>query len=151
VSVAEIAAQMGLSEKRMRAVIRGLARCMTHPPERFVTIQVGRLNHAVLTAFNAMSLTNLKAARQVGKIVRELDRFGRAFAAEWRRPEASEGDAPNEGDAAFAREWLGGGEPALPDFDAGSAEPADDAGPENPAQPLYVRSRWFAVVRGRAV
>ena len=97
VSVAEIAAQIGVGEKRMRAVIREiLARRMPHPPEEFVAIQVSRLNEALLVAFSAMSPTNLKAVDQVVKIVRELDRYGGAFAAEWRRPEASRLEAPVE-------------------------------------------------------
>ncbi len=89
-SVAEIAAQVGVGEKRMRAVIKEiLARRMPHPPEQFVAIQLSRLNEALLVAYSAMSLTNLKAVDQVVKIVRELDRYGGAFAAEWARPEAS--------------------------------------------------------------
>ena len=39
-------------------------------------------------AFNAMSPSNLKGIDQMVKIVRELDRYGGAFAAEWARPEA---------------------------------------------------------------
>ncbi len=71
VSVAEIAARIGVGEKRMRAIIREtLARRMPHPPQEFVAIQVGRLNEALLVAFSAMSTTNLKAVDQVVKIVR---------------------------------------------------------------------------------
>ena len=95
VSVVEIAARVGLSEKRTRAVIREtLARRMPHPPEPpdpspgVVAIQVSRLNEALLIAFSAMSPSNLKGVDQVVKIVRELDRYGGAFAAEWARPEA---------------------------------------------------------------
>ncbi len=95
VSVASIAAEIGVGEKRMRAVIREiLARRMPHPPEEFVAIQVSRLNEALLIAFSAMSPSNLKAVDQVVKIVRELDRYGGAFAAEWARPEAPRLDAP---------------------------------------------------------
>ncbi len=95
VSVVEIAARVGLSEKRTRAVIREtVARRMPHPPEPpdpspgVVAIQVSRLNEALLIAFSAMSPSNLKGVDQVVKIVRELDRYGGAFAAEWARPEA---------------------------------------------------------------
>ena len=70
---------------------------MPHPPEEFVAIQMSRLNEALLVAFSAMSPTNLKAVDQVVKIVRELDRYGGAFAAEWRRPEASRLDGPVDG------------------------------------------------------
>ena len=56
VSVAEIAARIGVGEKRMRAVIRDIfARRMPHPPGEFVAIQVSRLNEALLVAFSAMS------------------------------------------------------------------------------------------------
>ena len=48
-----------------------------------MAIQLNRLNEALLVAFSAMSPTNLKAVDQVVKIVRELDRYGGAFAAEW--------------------------------------------------------------------
>ena len=76
VSVAEIAARVGVGEKRMRAIVREiLARRMPHPPEEFVAIQVSRLNEALLIAFNAMSGANLKAVDRVVKIVRELDRY----------------------------------------------------------------------------
>ncbi len=103
----------------MRAVIREiLARRMPHPPEEFVAIQVSRLNEALLIAFSAMSPSNLKAVDQVVKIVRELDRYGGAFAAEGRRPEASRLDAPTDEDAAFASAWLHGAEPEPQDLEA---------------------------------
>ena len=128
VSVAEIAAQVGVGEKRLRAVIREiLARRMPHPPEEFVAIQMSRLNEALLVAFSAMSPTNLKAVDQVVKIVRELDRYGGAFAAEWARPAASRLAAPAEEDVAFAKAWLGDGE---------LAEEGSDDRPENLAQSL---------------
>jgi hypothetical protein len=108
VSVAEIATRIGVGEKRLRAVIRDiLDRRMPHPPEEFVAIQVSRLNEALLVAFSAMSPSNLKAVDQVVKIVRELDRYGGAFVAEWARPAASRLDAPTEADVAFAKAWLG--------------------------------------------
>ena len=72
--------------------IRGLARRMPHPPKPpdpspgVVAIQLSRLNEALLVAYSAMAPTNLKAVDQVVKIVRELDRYGGAFAAEWRAP-----------------------------------------------------------------
>ncbi len=86
VSVAEIAARVGVGEKRMRAIVREiLARRMPHPPEEFVAIQVSRLNEALLIAFNAMSGANLKAVDRVVKIVRELDRYHGFFPAARRR------------------------------------------------------------------
>ena len=119
----------------MRAIIREiLARRMPEPPEEFVAIQVSRLNEALLVAFSAMSPTNLKAVDQVVKIVREFDRYGGAFAAEWRRPEASGLDAASDEDAAFASAWLYGGEPALQDFEAASPDRAGRDRPGNPAQ-----------------
>ncbi len=110
-SVARIAAEIGVGEKRMRALVREiLARRMPHPPAEFVAIQMSCLNEALLVAFSAMSPSNLKAVDQVVKIVRELDRYGGAFAAEWARPAASRLDAPADEDVAFAKAWLGGGE-----------------------------------------
>ncbi len=140
VSVAEIAARVGVGEKRMRAVIREiLARRVPHPPEEFVAIQVSRLNEALLVAFSAMTGTNLKAVDQVVKIVRELDRYGGAFAAEWRRPEASPRitvrglDTPVEGAAAFGAAWVCGAELAP---QAGELNLAADDRPEYSAQRL---------------
>ena len=92
-----------------------------------VAIQVSRLSEALLNAFSAMSPSNLKAVDQVVKIVRELDRYGGAFAAEWARANAPGRDAPADEDVAFAKAWLGSGEVPL--------EGGDDR-PENPAQGL---------------
>ena len=92
-----------------------------------VAIQVSRLSEALLNAFSAMSPSNLKAVDQVVKIVRELDRYGGAFAAEWARANAPGRDAPADEDVAFAKAWLGSDEVPL--------EGGDDR-PENPAQGL---------------
>ena len=139
VSVVEIAARIGVGEKRMRATIKEImARRMPHPPAQFVAIQVSRLNEALLVAYSAMSPTNLKAVDRVVKIVRELDRYGGAFAAEWRRPDAPGLDAPDEADAAFARAWLCAAEPALEDVDPASPGRAGGDRPENPAQSLEI-------------
>ena len=60
-SVCEIAAQINVSEKRMRAVIREiLARRMPAPPEEYVAIQVSRLNEALIVAYSAMANMNLR-------------------------------------------------------------------------------------------
>jgi transposase-like protein len=142
VSVAEIAARVGVGEKRMRAImrdprtgIRGLARRMPQPPMEFVAIQVSRLNEALLVAFSAMSPSNLKAVDQVVKIVRELDRYGGAFAAEWARPEAPRLDAPAEEDVAFAKAWLSSGDDR-PENLAQSPENIESA----PGNPLALQS-----------
>ena len=85
VSVAEIAARLGVTEKRMRAIVREiLARRMPEPPEEFVALQISRLNEALLVAYSAMSGQNLRAVDRVMKIVRELDRYHGFFAAERR-------------------------------------------------------------------
>ncbi|HME85298.1 MAG TPA: hypothetical protein VKG91_12320, partial [Roseiarcus sp.] len=90
VAVAEIAAREGVTEKRMRAVVRDLlARRMPEPPEQFLALQKSRLNEALLVAFGAMSGSNLKAVDRVVKIVRELDRYHGLVGAE-RRASASE-------------------------------------------------------------
>ncbi len=103
VAVAEIAAQVGLSEKRMHAVVRDiLDRRMPHPPKEFVAIQASRLNEALLVAYSAMSLTNLKAVDQVVKIVRELDRYhGLSAGAGRRRFEPDALAAPDEATVAY--------------------------------------------------
>ena len=103
VSVAEIAAEFGVGEKRMRAIIREvLARRQPHPPEEFVAIQVSRLNEALLVAFSAMTGMNLKAVDRVVRIVRELDRYHGLFPAARRRlPEPDHIEAPAEAPLAF--------------------------------------------------
>src|SRR5208337_65113 len=85
VAVAEIAARLGVTEKRMRALISEiLARRMPEPPAEFVALQVSRLNEALLVAYSAMSGANLRAVDRVVKIVRELDRY-HGFSATRRR------------------------------------------------------------------
>jgi hypothetical protein len=102
VSVAEIAARVGVGEKRMRVIIPEiLARRQPHPPEEFVAIQISRLNEALLVAFSAMSGMNLKAVDRVVKIVRELDRYHGFVAAERRLPEPKEFEPPAEAIATF--------------------------------------------------
>ncbi len=97
VSVAEIAARIGVTEKRMRALVHEiLARRMPAAPEDFVALQVSRLNEALLIAYSAMSAENLRAVGLVVKIVRELDRY-HGFAAGDRR--ASHDFRPVEAEA----------------------------------------------------
>ena len=94
-------------------------------------------NEALLVAYSAMSPLNLKAVDQVVKIVRELDRYSSAFAAEWDRPNAPELDAPDKADAAFARAWLCAAEPALEDVDPASPGRAGGGHPaKSGAKPL---------------
>ena len=122
-SVAEIAARVGVGEKRMRAVIREiLARRMPHPPEEFVAIQLSRLNEALLVAFSAMSPTNLKAVDQVVRIMAPL-RTGRL-------------DAPDERAPAFGAARVCNAELALQDFENASLDLAGHDRPQNPAQSL---------------
>ena len=102
VSIAEIATRFDVGEKRMRAIVREIiARRQPHPPEEFVAIQVSRLNEALLVAFSAMSVTNLKAVDSVVKIVRELDRYHGLVAAGRRRPGPEPLDPPAEAIAAY--------------------------------------------------
>ena len=87
VSVAEIAARIGVTEKRMRAIVREiLARRRPEAPEDFVALQVSRLNEALLVAYGAMSAENLRAVGLVVRIVRELDRYHGFFPAAQRAP-----------------------------------------------------------------
>ena len=87
VSVAEIAARVGVGEKRLTRDCGNSRPLHAAPAGEFVAIQLSRLNEALLVAYSAMSPLNLKAVDQVVKIVRELDRYGGAFAAEWPPPE----------------------------------------------------------------
>ena len=89
VSIAEIAAREGVTEKHMRAIVREiLARRMPEPPAEFLALQVSRLNEALLVAYGAMGGGNLQAVDRVVKIVRELDRY-HGFVAPERRSSAS--------------------------------------------------------------
>src|SRR5271157_1499398 len=91
VSIPEIAAREGVTEKRMRAVVRDiLARRMPEPPEEFLALQVSRLNEALLVAYGAMAGGNLQAVDRVVKIVREFDRYHGLFVSPERRSSASE-------------------------------------------------------------
>src|SRR5271156_563881 len=76
VSVAEIAAQDGVTDRRMREVVRDiLARRGPLAPAEFLAAQVSRLNEALLVSYSAMSGGNLQAVDRVVRIVRELDRY----------------------------------------------------------------------------
>ena len=137
VAVAEIAAQVGLSEKRMHAVVRDiLDRRMPHPPKEFVAIQASRLNEALLVAYSAMSLTNLKAVDQVVKIVRELDRYhGLSAVAGRRRFEPDALAAPDEATVAYGGAFVCRAEWAAAD-DEDLALAGANARPENPPEAI---------------
>ncbi len=63
VPVVEIAAQEGVTEKRMRALVREiLARRMPEAPAEYAALQASRLNEALLVAYSAMSGTNLRGS-----------------------------------------------------------------------------------------
>ena len=86
-SVAEIAARLGVTEKRMRALVSEiLARRAPAAPEEFAALQASRLNEALLVAMSAMSPENLKAVGLVVRIVRELDRYHGFVGAGCSRP-----------------------------------------------------------------
>jgi hypothetical protein len=87
VSVAEIAERFGVTEKRMRALVKEiLARRMPEAPEEFAAVQISRLNEALMVAYSAMSPGNLKAVALVVRIVRELDRYHGFVPASRRAP-----------------------------------------------------------------
>lgn len=75
-TIEEIAASEGISAKwareRKRAILADRA---IDPPHEFIQLQIRRLNEAMLFAYGAMSVGNLKAIDQVIKVVRELDRY----------------------------------------------------------------------------
>ncbi len=108
-SMAETAARIGVTEKRIRAIVPGiLARRMPAAPEDFVAVQISRLNEALLVAYGAMSGKNLRAVGLVVRIVRELDRY-HGFVPAAHRParpapeaEVTEGQPPAIPAEAFA-------------------------------------------------
>jgi hypothetical protein len=54
-SIPEIAAREGVTERRIRQRVREiLAKRAPRPPAEFVALQVSRLNEALLVAYNAM-------------------------------------------------------------------------------------------------
>ena len=103
VAIAEIAHRIGVSEKRMRALVKEiLARRMPAALEDYVALQASRLNEALLVAYAAMSDKNLKAVALVVRIVRELDRYHGFVGADRRRrcegPEAGEATVSRKSD-----------------------------------------------------
>ena len=114
VAVAEIAERIGVTEKRMRALVKEiLARRTPAAPEQFAALQASRLNEALLVAYGAMSPGNLKAVALVVRIVRELDRY-HGFAAAGRRPRRDPRPAEVEAEAPVALAG-GGRNAALPE------------------------------------
>jgi DNA-binding CsgD family transcriptional regulator len=76
VSISEIAAREGVTERRVRQRVQEiLARRAPSAPTEFVALQVSRLNEALLVSYSAMANQNLGAVDRVVKIVRELDRY----------------------------------------------------------------------------
>ena len=108
---------LGVSEKRMHVIIREiLGRRMPAAPEKFVAIQVSRLNAVPLVACSAMTGMNLKAVDRGGE-----DR-GRDRSLSWlrRRPASSSRRvAPRGARAKFPRVRRGNvlspGKPAAKD------------------------------------
>jgi len=102
--VAEIAAQLDVTEKRMRAIIREiLASRMPEPPEEFVAIQVSRLNEALILAHSAGTELALKKVDRVLRITRELDFYHGFGMAKRRRSRSAPAclEAPAEDALAF--------------------------------------------------
>ena len=76
VTIEEIAASEGISPQWARARKSALlARRAIDPPHEFIQLQIRRLSEAMLVAYSAMSIGNVKAIDQVIKVVRELDRY----------------------------------------------------------------------------
>ncbi len=71
VSMSELAAREGLTQRRMRAVVQEiLAKRVPQAPAEFLALQVSRLNQALFVSYGAMSGANLRAVDRVVKIVR---------------------------------------------------------------------------------
>ncbi len=142
VSVAEIAAREGVTEKRMRALVSEiLARRMPEAPAEFLALQVGRLNEALLVAYGAMSGGNLRAVDRVVKIVRELDRYHGFVAAGRSCGEARRVEA--EGPLALVADRL-----QLPS-DASPRHPRESGDPDR--QPLSSPTGWRVAPMSAAV
>jgi transposase-like protein len=135
VSIREIAVRLGVTEKRMRAIVReALAAHLPAPPEEFVALQISRLNEALLVAYSAMynsiSGANFKAINQVVKVVRELDRYHGFFPGERRSLGGSRSLALTEGEAEEPVALLADGSQMAP-----QALEKAQSGPENGAAP----------------
>ena len=146
VPVAEIAARIGVTEKRMRAVVLEiLARRMPEAPEDFAALQVSRLHEALLVAYSAMSADNLRAVGLVVKIVRELDRYhgfvpaGRSASRDHRDVEAAADEPPS---LPASRPQTA---PQAPEKvqSAPAEKPAGDAAPNGAGARLAPRSEPF--------
>ena len=145
VAVAEMAARIGVGEKRMHAIVPR-ARRMPQPPAKFLAIQASRLNEALLVAYSAMSGTNLKAVDRVVEIVRELDRYhGLSAGAGRRRRGPDRLAAPAEGTAPYGGALVRRAELALPDVeDLAFAQEA-----QNPLAALERGEGWPPAVEAR--
>jgi hypothetical protein len=56
-----------------------LARRAPSPPAEYLTLQVDRLNEAMIVAYGSMASGNLKAVDRVVRIVSEMDRYHGLF------------------------------------------------------------------------
>jgi hypothetical protein len=127
ISIPEIAASCGVTEKHMRACVREtLARRVPAPPAEFLAIQVSRLNEALLVAYSAMSGANLKAVDRVVKIVRELDRYHGFVVAERRLPDASRLAGPEQSAPSLEAARAGGRQMAPQALEKMESEPEDE-------------------------
>jgi transposase-like protein len=126
VAVAEIAERIGVTEKRLRALIKEiLARRAPAAPEDYAALQASRLNEALLVAYGAMSPENLKAVALVVRIVRELDRYHGFAAAGRRNPRQAGVEAEEPAPAGDGRK-AALQEPASERTQASALTPADD-------------------------
>ncbi len=76
VSIAEIAARRGLTERRVRMLVQEiLDKRAPRAPAEFAALQVSRLHEALVVAYGAMADGNLDAIDRVVTVVRELDRY----------------------------------------------------------------------------
>jgi hypothetical protein len=76
VTIEEIAASEGISpqwaRKRKAAI---LARREIDPPHEFIQLQIRRLSEAMLVAYSALGVGDIRGVDKVVKVVRELDRY----------------------------------------------------------------------------
>jgi hypothetical protein len=145
-SMAEIAAQEGVTLNRMRKVVRAIIeRRAPRPPADFLAIQMSRLNAAMNVSYGAMvdpaKGANLKAVGSVVRIVREMN----ACHGGWLDAAARSGTAPRAVDPSIGLEMapegveetgFGVGE----GWDAGIPPDAPGASPEGRTRAPFCRA-----------
>jgi hypothetical protein len=90
VSMADIASREGVTRRRMQIVLKDiLARRAPQPPAKYLALETSRLNQAMSLAYDAMTDGDLSAAREVVRLVSEMDNLRGFFPARARPARAA--------------------------------------------------------------